>query len=137
MALTMDPGEILREYNAAASKDKQVAILAELNSCRPMEIALILREQGADLTATWRARLAAHDRAEGRAKIKDPEPVPEPEPPRALTVGVLQELLGSVPGDTPVRILGDAGIATAAVYLIRADAAGTSFVLEIQREAEA
>lgn len=74
MALQMDPGEILREYNAAAAKDKQVAILAELNCCRPLEIALCLREQGAALTGTWKARLAAHDRAGMRMELpKDAE----------------------------------------------------------------
>lgn len=133
MALTMDPGEILREYNAAASKDKQVAILAELNSCRPMEIALILREQGAALTATWRARLAAHDRAEGRAKIKDPEPLSDPEPPKPLTAENLLQLLGIVPGDTPVLISGE-GLATSVSFLQIVDASGWREVLEIRRE---
>lgn len=133
MALTMDPGEILREYNAAASKDKQVAILAELNSCRPMEIALILREQGAALTATWRARLAAHDRAEGRAKIKDPEPLPDPEPPKPLTAENLLQLLGIVPGDTPVLISGE-GLATSVSFNQTVDASGWREVLEIRRE---
>ena len=74
MALQMDPGEILRDYNAAAGKDKQISILAELNCCRPLEIALCLREQGAALTGTWKARLAAHDRAGMRMELpKDGE----------------------------------------------------------------
>ncbi len=74
MALQMDPGEILRDYNAAAGKDKQIQILAELNCCRPLEIALCLREQGAALSATWKARLAAHDRAGMRMELpKDGE----------------------------------------------------------------
>ena len=74
MALQMAPGEILRDYNAAAGKDKQIQILAELNACRPMEIALCLREQGAALTGTWKARLAAHDRAGMRMELpKDGE----------------------------------------------------------------
>ena len=74
MALQMDPGEILREYNAAAGKDKQIQILAELNCCRPLEIALCLREQGAALTGPWKARLAAHDRAGMRMELpKDGE----------------------------------------------------------------
>lgn len=74
MALQMDPGEILRDYNAAAGKDKQIQILAELNCCRPLEIALCLREQGAALTGTWKARLAAHDRASMRMELpKDGE----------------------------------------------------------------
>ena len=81
MALQMDPGEILRDYNAAAGKDKQIQILAELNTCRPLEIALCLREQGAALTGTWKARLAAHDRAGMRMELpKDGEEEPLPAP---------------------------------------------------------
>ncbi len=150
MALQMDPGEILREYNAAAGKDKQIQILAELNCCRPMEIALCLREQGAALTGTWKARLAAHDRAGMRMELpKDGEEEPLPAPgtsePGAtspqeggksepLTAGALQELLAAVPGDTPVQICGHAGQATAALFIMRADARGTGFLLRILRE---
>lgn len=145
MALQMDPGEILREYNAAAGKDKQVQILAELNACRPLEIALCLREQGAALTGTWKARLAAHDRAGMRMELpKDGEaenggpsrtPAPTEDTQKAgLTAGALQELLSAVPGDTPVQICGHAGQATAALFIMRADSRGTGFVLRIQRE---
>ena len=191
MALQMDPGEILREYNAAAGKEKQIQILAELNCCRPLEIALCLREQGAALTGTWKARLAAHDRAGMRMELpkdgeepivfkatpvygddseqrsvlqarkvpksdgpdavptdgtdsaaRGPHPAPSgPPSPCAgkanaapLTAGALQELLAAVPGDTPVQICGHAGQATAALFIMRADARGTGFVLRIQRE---
>jgi hypothetical protein len=143
MALTMDPGEILREYNAAASKDKQVAILAELNCCRPMEIALCLREQGADLTATWRARLAAHDRAEGKTKMKDPAPAPEatvqeptesaPDTPGWLTAGKLQQMLGRIPGDVKIRLHGATEAATLWAFTESYDACTgeTELVLEL------
>ena len=171
MALQMDPGEILRDYNAAANKDKAVAILADLNACRPLEIALCLREQGAALTGTWKARLAAHDRAGMRMELpKDGElpivfkatpvygddseqcselrerKVPKGDGPSrtpaptegtqkaVLTAGALQELLAAVPGDTPVQICGHPGQATAALFIMRADARGTGFVLRIQRE---
>lgn len=153
MALQMDPREILREYNAAAGKDKQIQILAELNCCRPLEIALCLREQGAELTGTWKARLAAHDRAGMRMELpKDGEedgpasrgPHPAPSGPPSpcegkanaapLTAGALQELLAAVPGDTPVQICGHPGQATAALFIMRADSRGTGFVLRIQRE---
>lgn len=146
MALQMDPGEILREYNAAAGKDKQIQILAELNCCRPLEIALCLREQGAALTGTWKARLAAHDRAGMRMELpKDGEETPSGpcgatspggggEARAVLTAGALQELLAAVPGDTPVQICGHPGQATAALFIMRADSRGTGFVLRIQRE---
>ncbi len=128
----MDPGEILREYNASVNKDKQVTILAELNACRPLAIALCLREQGAALTATWKARLAAHDKAAKRMELA-PAPT-EAQKTEPLTAGVLQQLLGRIPGDTPVQILGPSGVATSALFLERMDMQGSSYVLEIQRE---
>lgn len=151
MALQMDPGEILREYNAAAVKDKQIQILAELNTCRPLEIALCLREQGAALTGTWKARLAAHDRAGMRMELPmEDDPVigdtssgasatfpsrgRQDDAKAGLTAGALQELLAAVPGDTPVQICGHSGQATAALFIMRADSRGTGFVLRIQRE---
>lgn len=140
MALQMDPGEILREYNASANKDKQITILADLNACRPMEIALCLREQGAALGGTWRARLSAHD----RKKTREAPPTPELENAgghedaferfQPLTAGQLQELLAAVPEDTPVQIVGHAGFASSAMYLVRADSKGCSCVLRILRE---
>lgn len=140
MALQMDPGEILREYNAAANKDQQITILADLNDCRPMEIALCLREQGAALGGTWRARLSAHDRKEAKKKEKPAEPdlpaVSETteRSHQPLTAGMLQKLMAAVPEDTPVQIVGHAGLATSAMYLVRADAKGCSCVLRILRE---
>ena len=140
MALQMAPGEILREYNAAANKDRQITILADLNDCRPMEIALCLREQGAELGGTWRARLAAHDRKESKKKEKPAEhDLPAVSETtecshHPLTAGKLQELLAAVPEDTPVQIVGHAGFATSAMYLVRADAKGCSCVLRILRE---
>lgn len=141
MALQMDPGEILREYNAAAGKDKQIAILAEINDCRPMEIALCLREQGVVLTGGWKARLAAHDRKLQKNASSAPVPSAELEPPAEgsekalpLTAGALLEMLRSVPEDTPVQILGHAGLATSALFIVRADARGAGCVLRIQRE---
>ena len=151
MALQMDPGEILRDYNAAAGKDKQISILAELNCCRPLEIALCLREQGAALTGTWKARLAAHDRAGMRmelpmeddpaigdtssgASATFPSRGRQDDEKAILTAGALQELLAAVPGDTPVQICGHPGQATAALFIMRADSRGTGFVLRIQRE---
>lgn len=140
MALQMDPGEILREYNAAANKAKQISILAELNACRPLEIALCLREQGAELDGTWRARLAAHDRSRSGEKTPAPEPEAADSQEAAcerfqpLTAEKLQDLLAKVPEDTPVQIVGHAGLATSAMYLVRADSKGCSCVLRILRE---
>ena len=140
MALQMDPGEILREYNAAANKNKQITVLADLNSCKPLEIALVLREQGAEFPKAWQDRLAIHDETEQLRAItaqrvplhpakKAAVPIGEP-----LTAGVLQQLLGRIPGDTQVQILGPSGVATSALFLERVDVQGSSYVLEIQRE---
>lgn len=141
MSLLMDPGEILRDYNAAANRDRQIPVLAELNCCKPMEIALCLRDQGAEFSATWRARLSAHDRKAGKRQEPQTDPPTDPAPelkadPAPLTAGMLLMLLDQVPGDTPVRILGS-GVATSALFLQRVTAEGSSFVLEIQREEEA
>ena len=139
-SLLMDPGEILREYNAATNKNKQIAVLADLNCCKPLEIALVLREQGAEFSKAWQDRLAIHDETEQlRALLPQRVPlhpakkaaVPIGEP---LTAGALQQLLGRIPGDTLVEILGPSGVATSALFLERVDMQGSSYVLEIQRE---
>lgn len=44
--MIMDPGEIAREYTAAANPKKQISILAELNECTEKEIQDILMEKG-------------------------------------------------------------------------------------------
>ena len=49
MNLTMDPGEIIREYNAAAKKSAQVKILADQNCVKPKEMAEWLRDQGCEV----------------------------------------------------------------------------------------
>lgn len=45
----MTPGEILRDYNQAEKKAKQIAILADLNNCEKKDIVRILKDQGADI----------------------------------------------------------------------------------------
>ena len=47
MKLPMSEGEIVREYKAAADKNKQVNILADLNVCTKDEILQILVKRGA------------------------------------------------------------------------------------------
>lgn len=46
--MIMKPSEILRDYNQAADKKKQLVILSQLNSCSIEEIKQVLREQGVD-----------------------------------------------------------------------------------------
>ena len=44
--MIMEPGEILREYNASKCKSKQLTILADLNLCTKEEIQQVLEQQG-------------------------------------------------------------------------------------------
>ena len=44
--MIMEPGEILREYNASKYKSKQLTILADLNLCTKEEIQQVLEQQG-------------------------------------------------------------------------------------------
>lgn len=46
--MIMKPSEILKDYNQAADKKKQLLILAQLNACSTEEIKQVLREQGVD-----------------------------------------------------------------------------------------
>ena len=153
--MTMDPGEIAREYRAASNKNKQIPILAQLNSCSPLKIAQILKDQGEELTATWEGKLAGNDaekaRLDGYRRRKRPpseEPAaeepeeimaaptppkePEPEEPKILTAAVLRRILERVPDDTPIRLHGMA-IATLAAYTESFDAATgeTDRILEL------
>lgn len=66
MNLTMDPGEIIREYNAATKKSAQVKILADQNCVKPKEMAEWLRDQGCEVDGRYFAA--------GRAPKKE-EPV--------------------------------------------------------------
>ena len=44
--MTMDEGEIVRNYKAAANPREQIKILAELNCCDPSQIQMILFNHG-------------------------------------------------------------------------------------------
>lgn len=47
--MEMTPEDILKEYNQAKSKVKQIGILADLNNVKKQQIVEVLRNQGADL----------------------------------------------------------------------------------------
>ena len=46
--MQMTNEEIVRDYNAAANKSKQIKILAELNTVSPGEIRAVLAEAGVE-----------------------------------------------------------------------------------------
>ena len=142
--MIMDPGEIAREYRTASNKNKQIPILAQLNSCSPLKIAQILKDQGEELTATWDGKLAGHDAEKARldgyrrrkrppseeAAPEEPEEImaaptpaeePKPEAPKILTAGVLRRILERLPADTPIRLHNE-GTASLANYTESYDA---------------
>ena len=144
--MEMDKGQILREFNAASNKDKQITVLAELNLCQPLDIALVLDEQGADLSDKWRERVKQHRAQTAEAvfaaqkKPRTPWPLPDvcqQEPqrkrPETLTAGVLLQLLSRIPDETPIRVRGNGAAATMMAYTEAWDAVTyeTQHVLEI------
>ena len=130
--MQMDPGEILRDYNASTNKVQQVSVLAELNAVTPIEIAKLLREQGAELPEMWLKRLAKYDETEARRAVARqiqqaptaPAYLPEPEqaPPGCITAGVLLELLCRIPLGTPIRVRGSGVLARQMAYTEAYDA---------------
>lgn len=44
--MTMSNEEIIRDYNQASNKSKQIRILADLNCCSPGEIRKVLAQAG-------------------------------------------------------------------------------------------
>ena len=46
--MQMTSEEIVRDYNAAANKNKQIKILAELNMVSPSEIRAVLAQAGVE-----------------------------------------------------------------------------------------
>ena len=51
--MTMTKDEIVRDYKAAKTPAKQIAVLADLNVCTKKEIVEILREAGCELPAYY------------------------------------------------------------------------------------
>ena len=51
--MTMTNDEIVRDYKAAKTPAKQIAVLADLNVCTKKEIVEILREAGCELPAYY------------------------------------------------------------------------------------
>lgn len=69
--MQMTNEEIVRDYNAAANKSKQIKILAELNTVSPSEIRAVLAEAGvAGVEAPKRI-------VQRKAGVQGPAPVPD------------------------------------------------------------
>ena len=87
----MDPGEIIREYNAAKDKQKQIEILADQNFCTKKEMARWLADRGCKVDGRYlgcrkaiekvlASAGAPADPQEGPTKTAAPEPKQAPEP---------------------------------------------------------
>lgn len=68
--MQMDPKEILRDYNSAADKKKQLLILAQLNSCNVDDIKDILRSQGVDYRSFPRSKSVKKQTSSPKVKNK-------------------------------------------------------------------
>ena len=89
MKLFMGESEILKDYDDAANKFKQVGILAELNCCTKKEMATWLHDHGREVDKRFFAV--------GKAKwIRDPEET-EPEPSQAAKADAGKPKLTLVP----------------------------------------
>jgi len=82
MQMTKD--EICVRYRDAANKVKQIGILADLNACRPVDIADILREAGFELPKIFeRKKKPAAEPAKKAERAPEPAPAASaPEPAR-------------------------------------------------------
>lgn len=71
--MTMTKDEIVRDYKAAKTPAKQIAVLADLNVCTKKEIVEILREAGCELPAYY-----------NKKKQETPEQAKEQKPEKSL-----------------------------------------------------
>ena len=77
--MQMTNEEIVRDYNAAANKSKQIKILAELNTVSPSEIRAVLAQAGVEgVEAPKRIRQRGTE-VRKRSQTEKAEPREEPE----------------------------------------------------------
>jgi len=105
MEMTIE--DICKEYRTSKNRKDQINILAQLNSCRPMEIVEILKNNGEHVDMRW------FQNNTRKKKIETPEqamPAPEtPERPEihdpVITAADLMEILREVPPTAPVMLV--------------------------------
>lgn len=92
--MQMTNEEIVRDYKAAANKQKQVRILADLNQTSPSEILTVLAEAGV-------AGVKKPEKIMPRKKPAAVAPAPEPAPvvPAQDIYGRIETILDAVPED--------------------------------------
>lgn len=93
----MTPEEIVRDYQQAKNKQKQIRILADLNCTSPSAIRLILAEAGVEgVTAPKRIRRA------------EPEASAVLKPKQASVYDRIEAILNYLPADASARVRGTA-----------------------------
>ena len=102
--MNMTEKEIVRDYEQAKNKRKQIEILADLNVTTPDVIKSVLRNNGIDLrSANSRGKLKivsrdlpvieAADPVPGEIGYKKPEPAPVKEPPPGVEPRKIAEMV--------------------------------------------
>lgn len=85
--MTMQPGEIARDYKAAKNKRQQIKILAELNQCDEEDIKFLLEQQGVEIKKTGRKKkevqIVSADDEPDEEKEQPEEPKAEEKEPEA------------------------------------------------------
>ena len=59
--MVMSNEDIVRDYNSARNRLKQINILADLNECKPKDIVKILHDGGCELVGVYAKRMAAQE----------------------------------------------------------------------------
>ena len=111
----MSGNDILKEYKEAADKRAQVKILADLNACKPREIAEFLLQCGQEVDKRYfreppqRKRKPAAQPITPEPEPEEPASAPEAEEPeeQGMTAGVLAALLAKVDPEARVYLHGE------------------------------
>lgn len=100
--MTMTNAEIVRHYQEAANKTKDIKVLADLNCCTPADIRAVLAQAGVPgIKAPVRQRL-------GMAG-KPPSPAKERNPAQDGIYDRIETILDALPPDMPEATRREAG----------------------------
>lgn len=97
--MTMTKEEIVRDYKAAKTPAKQIAVLADLNVCSRKEIVEILREAGCELPAYYHKKKQPEllSASSGSEKREEPVPVVQAKPaPAPKTVSLRHAAIDTI-----------------------------------------
>lgn len=108
--MTMTNEEIVRDYNAAANKSRQIRILADLNMVSPDEIRAVLAQARVEGTETPKRK--------GRKKSQEPVQTAAEVSSRPLKTvySPIEDILASLPEDASDYARKTAGILVTALF---------------------